>query len=167
MNKGLTDTLSKSFTDLILVKRPIVELTKIDNMDWLTGFVDGEGCFVVNIAQSQVSVGYRVGLVFTITQHIRDHKLLETFANYFDCGWIFVNSNKPIVCFIVSKLSDILEKIIPFFLKYPLISAKSQDFNCFVEVALLMKKKAHLSKEGLEQIRSIKLKMNRNRKEAA
>jgi len=30
-----------------------------------------------------------------------------------------------------------------------------------------MKKKAHLSKEGLEQIRSIKLKMNRNRKEAA
>jgi hypothetical protein len=45
MNRGLTDVLKKHFTDLILVEKPVVELRSIDNLEWITGFVDGEGSF--------------------------------------------------------------------------------------------------------------------------
>jgi hypothetical protein len=139
-------------------------LRSIDNLEWITGFVDGEGSFGIFIAKAPVSTGYSVMLRFTITQHVKDHKLVESLVNYFDCGWVFVDTNKPIVHFIVSNFSDIKKKIIPFFLKYSLESAKSLDFNDFIKAAKLIESKDHLTEEGLEQIRSIKLKMNRGRK---
>jgi hypothetical protein len=60
----------------------------------------------------------------------------------------------------VTGLIDIVENIIPFFLAHPLCGAKKKEFEDFVKVAELMKNKAHLSKEGLEQIRDIKSGMN-------
>ena len=65
------------------------------------------------------------------------------------------------MAFVVTKFSDITEKIIPFFDKYPLVGAKRQDYLSFVKVAELMQAKAHLTKEGLEQIKQIKVGMNR------
>jgi hypothetical protein len=67
------------------------------------------------------------------------------------------------VNFVVSRFSDITEKIIPFFDKYPLVGVKRLDYLDFVKVAELMKEKAHLTAEGLEQIRVIKAGMNRGR----
>ena len=53
--------------------------------------------------------------------------------------------------------------VIPFFQAHPLMGAKRDDYNDFVKVAKLMESKAHLNKEGLEQIRSIKSRMNSKR----
>jgi hypothetical protein len=75
-----------------------------------------------------------------------------------------VNSNRPIAHFIVSNLSDIIQKIYLLFLKYPLESEKFLDFNDFVEIASIIKSKNHLTEGGLDQIRSIKSRMNRGRK---
>ncbi len=41
--------------------------------------------------------------------------------------------------FHVYKLSYVCEKIIPFFIKYPIIGVKSEDFNVWCKVAELMK----------------------------
>jgi hypothetical protein len=60
-------------------------------------------------------------------------------------------------------LSDIVEKIIPFFNKYQLEGAKALDFADFCKVAELMKNKDHLNQVGLEQIRKIKVGMNTGR----
>ena len=57
-----------------------------------------------------------------------------------------------------TKLSDINEKIIPFFQKYPLQGHKYIDYAKFCEVAELMKNKEHLTPEGLEKIIKIKKK---------
>lgn len=65
--------------------------------------------------------------------------------------------------FMVTKLSDITEKIIPFFEKYPLQGLKKLDYLDFKRVAELMQTKSHLTKEGSEQIREIKSGMNRGR----
>jgi hypothetical protein len=46
------------------------------------------------------------------------------------------------------------------FEKYPVIGVKRENFNDFCKVAELMKEKAHLTKEGLEQIREIRNNMN-------
>jgi hypothetical protein len=53
---------------------------------------------------------------------------------------------------------------VPFFKDYPLLGAKSLDFNDWLQAFYLMKNKAHLTEEGLEQIRLIKTGMNTGRK---
>jgi hypothetical protein len=65
--------------------------------------------------------------------------------------------------FNVRKLSDLTEKIIPFFEIYPIIGVKAKDFEDFKQVAKLMNSSAHLTLEGLEQIEQIQAGMNRGR----
>lgn len=67
------------------------------------------------------------------------------------------------VDFIVTKFSDINEKIIPFFSRNKLLGVKLQDFEDWCKIAKLMQNKAHLSQQGLEKILTIKNKMNKGR----
>lgn len=63
--------------------------------------------------------------------------------------------------FVVTRLSDILDKIIPFYQKYPVVGVKYLDFADFCKAAEIMKVKGHLTQEGLEQICKIKQNMKR------
>lgn len=67
--------------------------------------------------------------------------------------------------FSVTKFSCITENIIRFFDKYKIMGVKSQYYQDLKKVALLMENKAHLTAEGLENIRIIKGGMNRGRVE--
>ena len=49
INKGLTSTLIDTYPNIISIKRPQVVLPLTIDLNWLVGFVDGEGCFNVNI----------------------------------------------------------------------------------------------------------------------
>jgi LAGLIDADG endonuclease len=107
-------------------------------------------------------------LSFKITQDTRNSKLLINFVQLFGCGGVYNQSRtNNVQDFMVTKFSDITEKIIPFFETYPLRGAKPKDFLDFKLVAELMKSKAHLTKEGLDKIRVIKLRMNSQRNEEA
>lgn len=69
--------------------------------------------------------------------------------------------------FIVEKYSDILEKIIPFFDKYPILGVlkKALDYANFKRVVEIMQNKEHLTQPGLEEICKIKAGMNTLRKQ--
>lgn len=163
MNKGLSLQLKAAFPAVEPVPRPTVELKRPLTPDWLAGFVDGEGCFLVNIQNSPTHrLGCKVELRFQVTQHSRDILLMESLVGYLDCGKVF--RAREAVDFVVTKFSDLSEKIIPLFEKYPLQGAKSQDLLDFKIIAKLMKNKAHLTKEGVEEIRTIKSGMNSQRK---
>jgi hypothetical protein len=123
--------------------------------------VNGEGCFSINLIKSKGNqLGYQVRLRLRITQHIRDKILIQSLVKYLDCGVIELDSRGNAVTFSVSKLSDIESKIITFFYKYKIQGVKSKNFEGFCKVAELMKSKSHLTKEGLERIRQIKLEIN-------
>lgn len=107
--------------------------------------------------------GLQVELVFQITQHTRDKQLIVSLKNYFGCGRYRERTGGLAGDFIVSKLSDLNQKIIPFFSKYPIIGVKAKDFQLFTKVVFLMQSKAHLTKQGLEQIQIIKAGLNRKR----
>ena len=64
----------------------------------------------------------------------------------------------------VTKISDISEKIIPLFKKHPVRGVKALDFGDWCEVAEMMKNKEHLTVEGLDKIKKIQAGMNRGRK---
>jgi group I intron endonuclease len=117
----------------------------------------------VAIPKSKSKTGFQVRLCFNLTQHSRDTLLFRIIRKYLECGEIIVVSNKPVVRFNVTKFSDIINLIIPFFDKYPLLGNKRLDYADFVKVAALIEDKAHLTVEGLEEIREIKARMNTNR----
>lgn len=162
MNKGITTKLKDSFLNIKPVARPLVDLITVPNPQWLTGFVDGEGCFLISIVTNDSAItGKIVSLRFSITQHARDIKLLESFINYLGCGSVVVHNTRSTVEFVVTRFTDIQEKIVPFFVKYPLQGIKLLNFNAFTEGAKLIKNKTHTSHEGLKKIQLLKAEMNK------
>lgn len=163
LNKGLSDELREAFPNpSILIPRPSVKEKKIPSPQWLAGFTAGEGCFLIKLSKSLNSkFGVGLQLVFQITQHNRDEELLNSIISYLNCGRLVKDSNK--VIFVVTKFSDIFEKIIPFFNKHLVEGEKFKDFTDWCKVAHIMKEKNHLTKEGLDQVILIKKGMNRGR----
>ena len=165
---NLSEKLKIAFPNLIPVHRP-VPLSVINKQIkpyWISGFISGEGSFMVKIKASKShSLGYQTQLEFQVSQHSRDELLIKYFIEYFDCGYLRKNETRPLVDFKVTRFDDILCKIIPFIKKYPVIGVKNEDFADWCKVAELIKVNKHLTEEGLDRIRQIKVSMNKGRKE--
>lgn len=165
MNLGLNSTLNSIFgKSIVPVSRPMLQDPYIPNEYWVGGFTSAEGLFFVVKNKSPLSkLGVSVRLTFEISQHLRDELLFKKLVNYLGCGRIIYESNQQLVKFIVSKHSDIVEKIIPFFNQYSILGDKAKDYKDFCKVAKLISSKTHLTQEGLDKILSIKAGMNYGR----
>jgi hypothetical protein len=137
---------------------------------WILGFVDGEGCFHIGITKSKtMKLGYQILPEFSIVQHERDVNLLYAIRDYFNCGIVLLNRGKndyrhaPRWNYRVRAKKELLEIIIPFFDKYPLLTVKQKDFLLFKEVMEIIKQGDHLTLEGINKIKLIKNSMNKNR----
>ena len=162
LNWGLVEQFKESFPNIIPAIRPLIKSTEIKDFNWLRGFVEAEGCFLVAI-QEYKDKNASVSLKFFLTQHSRDSVLMESLVNYLGCGRYYPVTGRNEVYFILTTFRDIFEKILPLFNKYPLLGTKQQDLLDFVRVAELIRSKDHLTKEGLEKIKLIKSNMNSRR----
>jgi hypothetical protein len=127
------------------------------DQNWLTGFVDGEGCFHVGInSNNKLKLGFQVLPEFRLTQHKRDRILLEKIRNYFDYGVVRKNSYN-ILEYRVRSYTD-LNKLVLFFTKYPLKTKKKYDLDKFKKILSLLPLK---NEEELKLIRNIKDTMNK------
>jgi hypothetical protein len=158
INKGLSSNLKTAFPGILPAKRPLIENLKIPNQYWLTGLIEGEGCFMIKKLNSLSITGSGVHLCFQVTQHIRDTYLMESLIKFLDCGNIY--KAREGVDFRVSSIFDIMEKIIPFLAKYPLQGVKKEDFNIFKKAANLIYNKEHMTPLGLKKIKQLKLNLN-------
>ena len=133
------------------------------NLDaqWITGFVDGEGCFHVGInAHSDMKSGYQVLPEFTVVQHERDVQVLHALKAHFGCGVVRKNHGDRMAYRVRSK-EHLLRHIIPFFERHPLKTKKRTDFAKFRRIVRMMEAGDHLTREGVEEIRRIASQMNR------
>lgn len=134
------------------------------NPHWLQGFTCGEGCFLIKVSKSKGSrLGFGVQLIFQLTQHSRDIELMESLVTFFGCGRIVQDPNYSWVNFIVSKFSDINDKILPFFNQYPVIGKKNDNFKDWSTAAEVIENHGHLTEEGFNKILNLKAGMNRGR----
>lgn len=115
MNKGLSTTLKNMFPNVIPVLRPEVYLSKFIDPNWLCGFTKGEGCFGVEIYKSKSKLNYSVTLRFSLNQNNRDHLLISSLVNQFNCGKRRQNLINNATIFYVSDLKNINRIILPFF----------------------------------------------------
>ena len=88
---------------------------------------------------------------------------MNSIKNILSCGFVSKDSNKNTILLKISKFEDIYYKVIPIFNEYKIIGVKSLDYLDFCQAAELVAKKAHLTLEGIKEIRKIKLRMNKNR----
>jgi hypothetical protein len=148
---------------------------RLIELGWVIGFVDGEGCFSVGFVRQpsrKSRKGYRTGYQvfhrFVVTQGAKSVACLEELRQFFGVGRLYVNerhdNHREHLCqFIVGRRSDLIEKIIPFFRRYPLRSAKQQDFEKFARCMELVSCDRHLSSDGLAEIAEIAQTMNRQK----
>ena len=79
---------------------------------------------------------------------------------FFECGFIRRDYSDKTLKYEVRSLSDLINKVIPHFKKYPLLSEKQKDLEFFKRVCILMQKNLHRDKEGLQKIMNLVFKMN-------
>ena len=131
------------------------------NAEWITGFVDGEGCFHVGInKRSDMTSGCQVLPEFTVVQHERDVKVLHALKAFFGCGVVRSNHGNR-MAYRVRGLRHLLEQIIPFFEKHSLKTSKRVSFMKFRRIVRMMGDGEHLTADGVERIRAIAAQMNR------
>ena len=164
LNKGLSNKLKVIFPEII-IKRPKVDLPLIIDYNWIARFFTGESCFSVSIYKSTYNKNnsrYNVSLRIIIAQHSKDKLLMNSLVNTLKCGIVSEHSKNAVVL-TMSSFIDINNKIIPLFKEYKIKGVKALDFQDFCRVVKLVNEKAHLTSAGLEEIRKIKLNMNKGR----
>lgn len=168
MNLGLSKFLKTAFPDItpaIRPKRTDEELLN-SNIDpyWIVGFTEGEGCFSIRITKSSTAkTGWQVQLRYNITQHSIDKVFMNSLVKFWGCGKVFLRFRENKVDFQILKLKDLSDIVIPLFKNMPLQGAKSKDFADFCKAVDIMKVKGHLTNEGLDQLRKLKVGMNTGR----
>ena len=129
---------------------------------WVTGFVDGEGCFHVGISKHQeMSAGFQVLPEFTVVQHQKDVKVLHALKAHFGCGVVRTNHGDR-MAYRVRSREHLLQHVIPFFMKHQLKTSKRQNFMKFRKVVLMMERGEHLTPRGFEEVKRVAATMNRS-----
>jgi LAGLIDADG DNA endonuclease family protein len=134
---------------------------------WVVGFVDGEGCFSVSIFRnSRTKIGWQVQPEFVVVQGARSVQVLHELEAFFGCGSVTVNRRhdnhrEDLYRYVVKRLDELSDRIIPFFEDHPLRTAKTDDFTKFASIVRMMNRRLHLSNEGMTSIAEIVQTMNR------
>jgi hypothetical protein len=128
---------------------------------FITGFIEGEGCFVVNVIKNnRLKTGWRIQIEFKIGLHKRDWDLLEKIKKFFGVGKVYKQGENAAqyMTHTVKELAVILNHLD----KYPPITAKKiSDIKQFKLVVNLILNKEHLTDEGVKKIIYIKASMNK------
>ena len=128
---------------------------------WITGFVDGEGCFHISITtQKSMLLRKQVLPEFTVVQHERNIKILYGLKSFFKCG-VVKNNHDDRKAYQVRGHGNLFSIILPFFEKHKLKTTKRFDFEIFRDAVLMMEKGEHLTPEGLQSIEKLANRMNR------
>lgn len=130
---------------------------------WISGFVDGEGCFTISIIRGMY--GPQVFPEFVVSQGEKSRKALEKIEKFFKCGYINLNTRRDnhheqMLKYCVRSIHDLNEKIIPFFERNRLKTQKRKDFLVFRKIIKMMIIKKHKTENGLEKIWSLLQTMN-------
>ena len=109
--------------------------------NWLSGFVDGEGCFQLYVAKDRYKTPHAR---FAIVLRQDDRQILDLIQSYWACGGILSRvshkrSINPCVHYQVQRASD-LAHLVAHFDKYPLRAKKAQDFLVWKRAVLLWNK---------------------------
>ena len=139
------------------------------NPAWVSGFIDGEGCFYVYVSVTKPGKRQTVDLTLEISQNGHDGAILQSIAQFFGSGYLspaFDYTSLDKVMQVRSKVSVKVRDanaIAAFLAKHPLFTRKRLDAEDFMRIHALKQEGVHLNPAGLARIRAIKAGINRGR----
>jgi LAGLIDADG endonuclease len=120
---------------------------------YISGYVDGEGCFTVSISpRAKLVVGWEVRPSLSVSQNGDRAEVLQLIQAHFGCGGIRPDRSDKTLKWETRRLEDILVRVIPHFEGYPLLSGKRLDFERFATVCRSMAAGEHRTATGLMRI---------------
>jgi hypothetical protein len=129
--------------------------------EYISGFVDGEGCFSVSFSKrDKFLIGWETKPSFCVAQNHSRAEPLYLMQEVFGCGFMRRDAKDRTLKYEIRSLDKLLEKVIPHFERYPLLSGKQRDFELFKRVCILMKEGRHTTLPGLEKITKLAFRMN-------
>ena len=133
----------------------------MDLNSYISGFVDGEGCFCVSFQPSQRHrFGWEVRPSFSVSQNAERSELLYILKELWGCGFIRPDRSDKTVKFEVRTIGDLVAKVLPHFRTYPLLSSKHADFARFERICEAVNAGRHLERDGLVMIVQVAMEMN-------
>ena len=132
---------------------------------YLSGFADGEGSFSVGVTR-RLDLKFEFQLVpeFRVSQNGERATVLSLYRSHLGCGSIRENdrrrSSDRTLVYVVRRRQDLMERVIPFFERNPLISEKRDTFELFAIIVRAMEAGTHLDRSGYERLVRLAFCMN-------
>ena len=133
----------------------------MDLPSYISGFVDGEGCFCVPFCRSKRHrLGWDIRPSFSVSQNGDRSELLYVIRDYWKCGFIRPDRSDQTLKYEVRSVGELTTIVLPHFREYPLQSSKQRDLELFDRICCLMQQRRHLQVDGLQQIVRLAMRMN-------
>jgi hypothetical protein len=160
---GLSDLLLNSFPNYVTISCPTYspDLKNI-NMDWICGFINADGYFLLINKKGTNKLGESFRAEIKITQNDKSLLLLKEIILYLGFGNIYSEKSKECSNIKIANLPAINS----FILKAnfcTFLGAKALDYSNFCKGINLINNKAHLTIEGINELKKLKSSMNNKR----
>jgi len=128
---------------------------------FLAGFALGEGSFML-VCRRREDYGrrWKLSAAFNVSQ--KDPTPLELFRDTLECGTIRQAGNGGWY-WEVNRLTDIQQRVIPFFRRFPLVGEKARDFELFGRAVEILGS-GDKSDSAYVQVLALRERMNRGGK---
>src|SRR2546428_9999035 len=134
-------------------KTPALRRVQMDEASnvrvYLSGYADGEGCFCVSFNRSKRhKFGWEIRPSFSVSQNGDRSEVLEIYQRLFECGTIRPDRSDRTFKFETRSVSDLVTKVVPHFVWYPLRLGKQKGFERIAVIVELLLSVTFLVSEG-------------------
>ena len=153
----------KRWLDTINIKEKNNNVLPLLSNSWLSGFIDAEGCFNVTLFKRKaMALGYQVKLRFMIDQKdsLDNMNFMKDQLNLFLTHRKLKKGTIGTMHRIESNSFVKVPLIIEYINRFRLKTKKQDSFDKWVTVYELVQKKAHITEEGLSEIRKLSKEIN-------
>ena len=106
-------------------------------------------------------IGFQLVPEFHVSQNGERAQILELIRKRLGCGYIKPNSKRDqALVLVVRNRHDLLERVIPFFERSPILSTKRADFEKFASVVRGLARGHHRTDVGFRELLELALSMN-------
>ena len=128
---------------------------------YISGLAQTDGSFFCSVV---ISTKHRFGLQFrpkfTLTADLDSKYVLDSIAQYFGCGKVNTNLKTHSAEYLVERIEDLQNIIVPHFLNYPVFCAKLHAFKLFSQIVSTLSTKDNRTIEGRIELLKMALSMN-------
>jgi hypothetical protein len=176
LNKAEGDSQALGHVNKVNILQHTVDQSSLFDNYWLAGFIDADGGFKIRYTAKQIHektgkvlTKERIELKFVLEQR-QFHRSQAGFQSIMEQLVAFmavnlrISKHKERHYWIVEVSSLLkLERLVDYLSKYPLCTAKINDYKDWLKVYHIMKESHHLTESGKSEIISIKSNMNKKR----